>query len=118
MLLSKEQILNAEDLKHIDVKVPEWGGAVRVRTMNGSERDQFEQAILKANQSGNTQDLENIRALLVALTVVDENGNRLFDKRDVKALGQKSAAALQRVFEAAQKLSAIGDNDIAELEGN
>ena len=38
-LLSKEQILAAEDLPHKDVPVPEWKGTVRVRALTGFERD-------------------------------------------------------------------------------
>ena len=41
-LLSKTAILCANDLKTEDVDVPEWGGAVRVRSFTGRARDAFD----------------------------------------------------------------------------
>ena len=116
-LLSKSDILNADDLKHEDVKVPEWGGSVRVRTMTGSERDQFEAYCIAAGKNG-VGGLDNVRATVVSLVLVDEDGNRLFSKRDVEALGKKSISALDRVFEVAQRINRLSDRDIEELEEN
>jgi hypothetical protein len=36
----------------------------------------------------------------------------------VALLGEKSAAALQRVFEVGQRLSGLSDGDVEELAGN
>ncbi len=112
VLLSKDQILAADDRPTKDVSVPEWGGIVRVRTMSASERDQWEGDTYSDGKVNTT----NFRARFVALCVVDESGNAMFSARDVEALGAKSAAALQRVFNAAQKLNAISQKDIADLE--
>jgi hypothetical protein len=49
--------------------------------------------------------------------VVDDDGNRLFTDADAKALGEKSAAALDKLFEAAAELSRLKDEDIDELAG-
>ena len=114
-MLSKEQILKADDSKTIELDVPEWGGTVMIGTMSGFARDQFEAAILGKNGGANTT---NIRAKLAASTLIDEEGNLLFTAKDVAALGKKSAAALDRVFEAAQKLNRISDTDVEDLAKN
>ena len=114
-MLSRDDILNANDLKTETVQVPEWGGEVNVRTMTGAERDAFESKIVGKNGGVNMQ---NIRARLVSLTMVDENGDRIFSDDDVKELGRKSAAALDRVFTAAQGLNKISDEDVEELAKN
>ena len=49
---------------------------------------------------------------------MDEKGDRLFTDKDVAQLGAKSAAALDRVFRAAQKLNALGDAAIEAAEKN
>src|SRR5690606_20312294 len=98
-LLTREAILQAEDLPTEDVEVPEWGGVVRVRGLTGAERGAFEQSIVDARGKGARMNLQNVRARLVALAVVDESGNRLFSDADVEALGRKSGRALNRVFE-------------------
>jgi len=117
-LLTREAILQADDLPRELVEVPEWGGALYVRALTGAERDAFEQSIVETRGKNTRMNLRNIRARLVALTVIDEDGNRLFSDDDVEALGRKSAAALNRVFEVAQRLSGLRPEDVEELAGN
>ena len=113
-LLTKEAILSANDRKTVDVEVPEWGGTARVATMSASERDKWE-----AETYGDGKPkTEDFRARFVALCLVGEDGKRLFTDKEVGDLGKKSAAALQRVFTAAQKLNALTDEAVEELEKN
>lgn len=113
-LLSKEAILSADDRKTVDVAVPEWGGTVRVSTMSASERDKWESETYGGDKP-NTQDF---RARFVALCLVDEKGERMFGEKEVAALGKKSAAAMHRVFKAAQALNALSDSEVEAIEGN
>ncbi len=116
-LLTKEQIWAADDLKWEDVQVPEWGGAVRVKTLTGAERDQYEADSVK--MEGNRRKMVgNLRARLVALCVINEDGTPMFTRADVMKLGQKSAPALDRVFEVAARLNAMSDEDMDDLAGN
>ncbi len=116
-LLTRDAILKAEDLQTEEVDVPEWGGKVRVRSLTGSERDAFEAACVdaKGQMKDAAEAFANLRARLVALTVVDEEGARMFGLPDVGALGAKNARALNRVFEVAQKLSGLSKDDVKEL---
>jgi hypothetical protein len=119
VLLSREEILGADDRKTEDVAVPEWGGSVRVRSMSGKERDAYEAGIVQMRGDGSRKvTLENIRARLVSLTVVGEDGERLFSESDIGVLGDKSAAALERVFDVARKLSGLSEDDVEELAGD
>ena len=117
-LLTRDAILQAKDLPSEDVEVKDWGGTVRVRALTGAERDAFEQSIVEQRGKNTRMNLQNMRAKLVALTVVDEDGNRLFTDADAAALGKKSAAALTKVFEVAQRLSGLRAEDVEELSGN
>lgn len=119
-LLTKDQILRAKDTVTEDVDVPEWGGTVRVKGMTGRERDQWEQSLLTPGKNGKapTPDMDNNRAKLVAATVVDEQGNRIFTAEDVGLLGNKSGAALERVVNVAMRLSGISPQDMDDLSGN
>lgn len=116
MLLSREQILGADDRKTQDVPVPEWGGTVRVRSLTGTERDAYEAGIVQLRGDGSRKfTLQNARARLVSLALCNENGERMFTDADIKALGDKSAAALERVFDVARNLSGLSEEDIEEL---
>ena len=117
--LTKDEILEASDLKSVPVDVPEWGGKVLVRNMTGADRDAFEASMVTVDADGKRKpDMSNLRAKLVALTIVDEANNRLFDVADIERLALKSAAALERVFEAAQKLNGMGKQQQDEAVKN
>ena len=115
MILSRDDILKADDLKTEDVDVPEWGGVVRIRGLTGTQRDAFEASVVKMNGTNKQYNLTNLRARFVALCVVDADGKRLFSDQDVKQLGEKSATALERVWTAARKLSGMSEDDVEEL---
>ncbi len=117
-LLSKQQILTAKDIETKDIEVPEWGGTVRIRGLNGAERDEFEQSMVERRGKRYEANLRNARARLVALSVVDADGARLFSEADVNDLGNKSASALNRVYEAARDLSGLTEADVDELAEN
>lgn len=120
-LLTKDQILAAEDLPHEDVKVPEWGGTVRVRALTGDERDAYEIAMVEGREaskkSGQLTDA-HIRASLVAMSLVNDQGERLFTSAEIARLGRKSAAALDRCYGVAVRLSRLSARDVEELKGN
>lgn len=115
MALNKDQILSVKDLPLEEVEVPEWGGSVLVRGMNGTERDSFEISMIDQKQKGK-MNLENVRAKLCAMTIVDEEGNRIFSEKDIEALAKKSASALGRVFVVAQRLSGMTESDTKEIQ--
>ena len=113
--LTRDAILSADDLQTESVDCPEWQGTVPIRELNGSERDSFEEGSLDKRRN---LSMANIRARLVAMSAIGEDGERLFTKADAEALGKKSAAALNRCFEVSCSLSGITSDDVDELEKN
>ena len=120
--LSREDILSAADIQEADVPVPEWGGpgaTVRVRGMTGKQRDRFEESIMEGKGRNRKANFENFRAKLVARSIIDPTtGRPLLRPSDVEPLGNKSAAALQRVFNKIQELNGISDEDQENLTGD
>jgi len=120
-LLTRDAILTADDLKREEVDVPEWGGSVLVREMTGTERDQYERRMVQAkgNKPGiNLDGLVNMRAWVAVRCIIGEDGKQLFSEKDVAALGRKSAAALDRVYDVATRLSGLSAEDVEDLEKN
>lgn len=115
-LLGRDAILGADDRSFVDVPVPEWGGTVRVGAMSGTDRDAWE--LLVFGSGDRNKAVENVRASLLAFTIVDADGKRVFSAEDVKALGAKSSAALDRVFTAAKRLNRLSDDDVEDLAKN
>lgn len=121
-ILSRDDILQADDLPKQLEEVPEWGGAVYVRSLTGTERDSFEASVLKFKQNGKgmTREtvLENMRAKLLVRCLVDADGNRYFADGEVAKLGGKAAKPLDRLFSVAQKINGLTEEDVEELVGN
>ncbi len=118
MLLSKEEILRADDLKSEIVPIPEWGGDVRVRMMTGTERDAFEASIFDSKGKDSKINLKNLRAKLIVLTTIGDDGKKIFTDADIENVGAKSAKALDRVFAVAQRINGIGQKEVDELTKN
>lgn len=117
-ILSREDILKISDIKTELVEVPEWGGSVYVRGLTGTQRDLFEESILEQNGKKTRVKMKNARAKLVSLSAVDEDGKLVFSQTDIEMLGAKNAAALDRIYEVASRLSGISDEDMDELVKN
>jgi hypothetical protein len=119
-LFTKDEIWAVDDNLYEFVEVPEWGNKkVRVKALSASERDKYEQSLGKLDKKGNmVPDLTNQRARLVSLCVVDGGGKRMFSDTEVLKLGGKNAKAVNRVYEAAAKVSGLGEQSAEEAEAD
>lgn len=119
MALTKDQIFKADDTKRERVDVPEWANGdpsqayVYVRTMSYAERESFERNWFAGTRDGSHAPLL-YQADLIARTVTDDNGVRIFEATDVPALGAKSAGAIARVYRVAERLNALSAQDVSE----
>jgi hypothetical protein len=123
VVLSRDAILRADDIVTEWVEVPEWfqgkpGGGVYVRGMTAGERDALETSMLTNKGQPNTERLAQFRSRLLILSVVDEAGRKIFQTGDVRAVSQKSMAAVERVLDVARRLSGMTEEDVEELTGN
>ncbi len=117
-LLSRDDIRASNDIVRELVEVPEWGGALYVRAMTALERERFEQSLVETRRGRNHVRLEYARARLAVMVCEDEDGKPIFEGADVAWLATKSAAALERIFNVASRLSGLDDGDLEELTKN
>lgn len=113
-LLNKKAILAADDLKHEDVDVPQWGGTVRVRMMTGAERDEFRTSIA----SGDGIPVGRFSVALLAATLIDEKGARLFTMEDIDQLAEKSAESIDKPAAVAMRLNGLGGTSTEDAAKN
>lgn len=124
----REKILRADDTVYEVVKVPEWGCEVVIRSINGAERDRYEESLMKESRKkvrGRVQTErkfapDKLRAKLIVLAACKAVGDPtpLFRPEDVDALAGKSGAALDKLFDVAQRLGGLTEQDVEELTGN
>lgn len=116
-MLTREQILNAPDLKVEIINVPEWGGEVGVKTITAAQKSELEESItkIKKGKKGQTEvDVETkmLKVRTVILTLCDADKKCFFTMNDIDLVNQKSSSAIERVFDVANKLNNIlGDQN-------
>lgn len=116
--LNSKAILECSDMQTKRVDIPEWNGYVFVRSLTGKERDAWETSLVVQRGKKREVNTLNMRAKLVALVTVDEEGQPIFSQDQVEALSLKNSGALDRIFDVAQRLSGIGDRDVEALVKN
>lgn len=118
-LLGAAAILAADDRPSELVDCPEWGGSVRIGTMTGTDRDEFEAEVYGGQGAGKSALERHVRVLLVAYCAVDAEGRRLFsDRAMIEDLGRKSWRPIRRIAEAALALNALTEAAVEDLEKN
>ena len=117
-MLTRDAILKIKDIKTEELFVPEWGDTVLVRGLTGNQRDRYEASIVEMRGKTQVLRMEQMRARLCALCLVDANGRPLFDFEEAEELGKKNAAALERICQVAQRLSGLTDGDVEALAKN
>jgi hypothetical protein len=110
-------IVAKDDLVREEVFIEEWGGSVYVRVMMGHEKDEMESRQLATEGQPPENRLKTLRALLAVLTTCDETGASLFMLTDVPVLQQKSATALEKIFDVALRLNRMRADEVQELVG-
>lgn len=118
--LTRQSVLSAKDLKREEIEVPEWGGTLIVREMTASEREAFEKRMMSAgvNRASDVgKSLGNLRASVVAMCAIAEDGSQMFTEADVKALNEKSGAVIATVFQKCAVLSGISQEVVDATVG-
>lgn len=116
-LSSLSDLLGIDDRKVVDFEVPEWNISVKLRAMTGNDRDAFEAHVTNGGKEG-TVNVLGMRAKLVGACLVDADGNRLVPDGSEEKLGEKSAAALDRLFTKCMSLNGMTEEDEKKLVEN
>lgn len=113
--LTRDAIIAAEDRTFDEVECPEWGGTVRVSSITGGQRDQYEQGLIEERGKDRKMNLRNARAKLIVLCAVDEAGRPLFTREDINALSRKNAKPVDRLFDKCRELAGLSEDDVEKI---
>ena len=109
--LSREDILNAKDIKKQEVFVSEWEGSVIVQSLSGKKRSEIMDYAMSDKGKLATEKL--YPALMVAGVIDPE-----FSRADSEALLEKNSGALEKVCKVIMKLSGISSDDLDDAGKN
>lgn len=115
-ILTRDQILKADDLPKKKISIPKWGGDVFVRGLTSKERDTYEFENYKKIEQGLSG--QSLRVKLVILAVVDENGKNIFTDKDIAILEGKSGEVVTMLFDEIRKLSGLTYAEVDEEAKN
>jgi hypothetical protein len=110
-ILTREQILGSDDIETEQVEIEKWEGAVIVRELTAGERNRIG---VQAQKSGGTIP-DDFFPTIAAWVMIGKDGQALFKKSDVDALGKKSWAAIEAVVSVALRLSGMTEESADEL---
>ena len=118
MPLSREQILEKNDLPRETVEIEEWGGEVLVQCLSLRALSEWQElnAGLENPMSGN--GALRVMVSLIVRCVVDESGNRLFSDEDEETIARKNVKHLRMIFGTALRLSGLTPGEAKAIEGN
>jgi len=115
------QIMAADDLGILKVKVKEWPDAegkpmtLGIRVMTVGERDAYEREWIGNRDKG----IDNFRTKFLARCLCHpDSGDRLFTDEQIEKLASKSAKVVSTLFERAMKHNAMSEADVEELAKN
>ncbi len=115
-LLTKGQInQHAGKRRYQIVPVPEWDGDVRVQSLTVAEHGTA-QAYL--DEEGKDRNDGHFRAMLCALSIVDDSGVRLYDDLDTDDFMEMDLAPIARIAGVVFTLSGMGKPSKEALEKN
>lgn len=119
MAVTKEQIqaaVEAAKQKPIieSLEVPELGGTVYLKGLSGKQRDVWEQWIVVGE--GKNRHLRNVRGKLLARTMCDEAGKRLFEDVDSEWIGDLPGSVISPLYDIAARLSGLSEKIKTDLE--
>lgn len=111
-ILTVEEIFAAKDIEEIFVPVPQWGGAVKIRTFSRKQvAEMTRRATSKDRHTGkDVTDNEMLEALTFTEGVIQPR----FTLEDYEKLQDKSIAALLTVIKAINKASGLSEDAVQD----
>jgi hypothetical protein len=114
-MLTRADIDNCNDAQVTPFEVPEWGGSVGVRVLDGRARRRYERVCEQfAGDETDRESLPDIRTLLCAMCICDAAGVPLYTESEVAALDARSSTATHAIFRFASALNKLGPTAVED----
>lgn len=120
-------ILKKDDLWQITANLPaeeveihdsngKVAGVIRMRGLTGSELTAYQESLTIRLNSGQTKpNIKYAMSKLIVISAINEDGSPYFERSDTKKLDDAPARILMPLFESAQRLSGLTDDDFKEM---
>jgi hypothetical protein len=111
-ILTADEIFAAKDIEERVVPVPQWGGAVRIRTLSQKQSADLRRKAQRTNPATKQSELDNeaLEQLLFIEGVIEPR----FNMADYGKLQDKSMAAMTTVLKAIMDASGFSSESVNE----
>lgn len=117
-VLSREDIVRADDSSYNEVFVKEWGGYVRVYVISAKDRLEFEGKYTKKESGSINFEHKEAPLDLLSCSLRSANGMPLFSKEDLNMLGDKNGKVVNLLFNEALKLNWMTQESQEQVKKN
>lgn len=111
-----EKIKAADKPTLVEKYVEEWGLTVYVKTLTVGQRDAYETEVFNSRNKGGLMD--NPRSKFLVRVLCDKDGAPLCKPEEFKELAGLSSKPCEELFELAQKVNKLTNEDVEELAKN
>lgn len=115
---NRETFLSAMSKPNIaqqEVFLPDLGGSVMVREMNGTVRNRVESAYAAIQAGGEPKALDDAMIQLLSVCTLDEAGSPLMTPNEAKRFIATQPRAAYKIRDVAMELSAHSDEDLEAM---
>lgn len=129
-LLTREMMTTLPDLGTEDVELTTFGGTIRLRDWDGTARDDFDFLLdrrgdreewdsVADGKLTKKRDGRGLRAAAIAVSAVDENGNRVFNMNgDVDTISKWPHSDLFKASEVVFRRNKLGSDQVEDAKKN
>ncbi len=116
--VTRDQFLAATAPTTERVAVPEIGddAEIIIAEMSAIAKERYEDLIF--DKQGKLVADKSLRAILVAMTAVDDDGEPLFTKADVDELGKRAGGVVARLYAVALRINKMRPQDLRDTAKN
>lgn len=113
-MLNRDLLQQKLELKTVVIDVPELGDQATLRMLTAAETNRLHR---RANADG-VFDATVFQTLLIAMTLVGEDGSNLFPEEEAPVLAGWPAGVVARLFLASKRHNKLGSEEVDEAEKN
>jgi len=118
--MTREEILNSRNFGVKEIEILDVG-KVFIRKWSGKDRAKFLQASISVNGENVDVKYDKIfdnMSLVVALSLCDESGKRMFSDEELDLIGELDADVIQEIYQESLKLNSLAPKSLEESAKN
>ena len=111
-------MLNKDDLLGVGLKtkaINVGAGEVLIREFTTADREKFE---VLAMQMSSGKGAKNMKAKLIAISLVNEQGGRVFGDDEINKIAMMPSTITEKIFNEVLELNGMADDALDTAEGN